>query len=85
MFAVSFCLPISIFCFQNFSFSLVKHNEPLDPLQIRLLRAQRQPVEPHDLPALLQEFELGIGHQPFQWLMPPLSRVVDRPPVSFNS
>jgi len=44
-----------------------KHQKPIDPLQIRLLRASRQPVKPHHLPALVHELELGIGRQPFQW------------------
>jgi hypothetical protein len=51
----------------------LKENKPFDPLQIRLLCAQRQPVEPHDFPALLHEFELGITHQPFPWPMQPFS------------
>ena len=50
-----------------------KHQKPLDPLQIRLLRAQRQPVKPRHLPALLHEFELGIGRQPFQGPMQPFA------------
>jgi hypothetical protein len=71
MFAVSFCLPISIFCFQNFSFSLVKHNEPLDPLQIRLLRPRRQMLEPADLMKLRLQPRLRIRHQPRPRRRPP--------------
>jgi hypothetical protein len=46
---------------------IMKENKPFDPLQIRFFRAQRQTMEPHHLPTLLHEFELGIGHQSFQW------------------
>jgi hypothetical protein len=51
----------------------VEKNIPLDPLQIRLLRPQRQPVKPHHFPALLHKFELRIGHLPFQWPMQPFA------------
>jgi hypothetical protein len=51
----------------------MKNQKPLDPLQIRLLRQQRQPVKPHHLPALLHEFELGIGRESIQGPLQPFS------------
>ena len=39
------------------------HNEPPDPIHIRLLRAGRHLFEPQHLSALVQETQLGIGHQ----------------------
>jgi hypothetical protein len=49
-----------------------KNQIPPDPLPIRRRRAAGIMVEPHHLPALIHEPELGIRHQTFQRLMQPL-------------
>jgi len=47
----------------------MEQNKPPNPLQIRLLRPPRQVLEAHDFPALVQEFQLGIGQKPFLWVI----------------
>jgi hypothetical protein len=45
----------------------MKQNKPSNPLKIRFLRPPRELFEPHHFPALIQEFQLGIGQKRFLW------------------
>jgi len=53
----------------------MKQNKPANPLQIRFLRAPRQVLEPHDFPALIEEFQFRVGQKPFRWTIRTLMRI----------
>ena len=42
----------------------MKQNKAFNPLKIRFLRPMGQLPEPHDFPALIQEFQFRVGVQP---------------------